>query len=280
MSRLLALALTTATTLSFSTPALADHHGEAPAADPALTAALASDVRADDQPRDKYRHPAETLTFFGVKPGMSVVDFLPSGGWYTRVLVPYLGEEGTYIGMNPNVDGGPEFFQRMANLNETLPGQVSETFGETGATPIGINSGSIPEELKGTVDRALIFREIHNIRRLSWLFSTLTDIRTLLKDDGLVGVVQHRAKSNAPGSYTDGNMGYQREKDVIGLFEAHGFDLVATSEINANPKDPADHPGGVWTLAPGFRGATDETRPALVELGESDRMTLLFRKRP
>lgn len=275
MSKLaLAFGLATVSAISLSAPAMAQEFS------PALTAALAIDARADDRARDDQRHPGETLTFFGVKPGMTVVDFMPSGGWYTRVLVPLVGEEGTYIGMNPDVSGGPDFFARMDNLGESLPGQVTDMLGDTGVEVVGINAGAVPEELKGTVDRAMIFREIHNIRRFGWIYSALTELRGLLKDDGLVGVVQHRAKSNALASYTDGSMGYQREKDVIGLFEAHGFDLVATSEINANPNDPADHPGGVWTLAPGFRGATDETRPALEELGESDRMTLLFRKRP
>lgn len=274
----LALALAAVSAISLSAPALAQ---EAPAVSPALAAAIAGDVRADDQARDAFRHPAETLTFFGVKPGMTVVDFLPSGGWYTRILVPYIGEDGTYIGMNPNVDGGPGFFARMANYGDQMPDQMTEMFGDAaGAATVGINGGAVPEEMAGTVDRVLVFREIHNMRRFKWFFDSLADFRTLLKDDGLIGVVQHRAKSNAPATYTDASKGYQREKDVVALFAAHGFDLVASSEINSNAKDPADHENGVWMLPPGLAGATDETRPALQEIGESDRMTLLFRKRP
>ena len=266
--------------LTLASPSLAQEHA-APAVDPTLAEALANDRRAEDMPRDIYRHPAETLTFFGVKPGMSVVDFMPSSGWYSRILIPYLGEDGTYIGLNPKIapDAGG-FMAGMRNTAEELPGQATGWVGDTGASVVGANVGAVPEELEGTVDRVLIFREIHNMRRFNWFYDSLQAMRSLLKDDGLLGVVQHRARSNAPASYTNGSKGYQREKDVIALFAAHGFDLVATSEINANPKDPADHPNGVWTLPPVFAGANEDTRPALEAIGESDRMTLLFRKRP
>jgi predicted methyltransferase len=106
-------------------------------------------------------------------------------------------------------------------------------------------------------------------------------MRRLLKDDGLLGVVQHRAKADAPADYVLGDNGYQREEDVVRLFEAYGFELVDRSEINANPADPANWEGGVWTLPPGYRGAPEGSarRAELDAVGESDRMTLLFRKR-
>lgn len=268
-------------------PALAQGSGHAahstaapdPAAAAALDAALASSIRGTDGARDAYRHPRETLNFFEVKPGQTVVDFMPSGGWFTRVLVPYLGANGTYVGLNPKIPADATGF--MANMRDTkdkFPKQASEW--ATGAKVIGANVGDLPEDLTGKADRVLIFREIHNMWRFNWLRDSLVDIRALLKDDGLVGVEQHRAPANASADYTDGSKGYLREKDVIALFEAHGFDHVASSEVNANPKDPANWPNGVWTLAPSFGGATDETRPKLAEIGESDRMTLLFRKRP
>jgi len=254
-----------------------DHTGVAAAA--ALDAALAADLRGQDGARDSQRHPRETLTFFGVKPGQTVVDYMPSSGWYTRILVPYLGSGGTYVGLNPSVPEDATGWQaNMRGTKDKFPAQAAKW--ATGAKVVGANVGDVPENLTGQVDRALIFREMHNIWRNDWLRSSLADIRTMLKDDGLVGVVQHRAPSSAPASYTDGSKGYLREKDVVALFEAHGFDLVATSEINANPKDPANWPNGVWTLPPSYGGATDETRPQLAEIGESDRMTLLYRKRP
>jgi len=261
-----------------ATPAFAEQALDATAAS-ALDAALASGVRGEDGARDQYRHPRETLAFFGVRPGMTVVDYMPASGWFTRILVPYLGPEGTYVGLNPKIPADATGF--MANMRDTkdkFPGQVAGWV-SGGARVVGANVGEVPEDLHGKVDRVLIFRELHNMWRANWLRDSLIDIRALLKDDGLVGIEQHRARPDAPASYADGNKGYLREKDVVALFDALGFDLVEKSEINANPKDPADWPNGVWTLPPGMSGATDETRPRLQEIGESDRMTMIFRKR-
>ena len=119
------------------------------------------------------------------------------------------------------------------------------------------------------------------MRRYGWLHATLVTARKLLKSDGLFGVVQHRARADAPFDYTRGDNGYQREEDVIALFKAYGFGLVANSEINANTKDPANWKNGVWTLPPGYRGTPASDSAGLAKLdqvGESDRMTLLFRK--
>ena len=147
---------------------------------------------------------------------------------------------------------------------------------------LGFNLGGDTAAVNGTVDRVLIFREMHNIRRFGWLHDTLVTARKLLKDDGMVGVVQHRADADAPAQYVLGDFGYLREQDVIGLFEAYGFELVARSEINANPADPADWEAGVWSLPPRLAGAEDGTteHARRAAIGESDRMTLLFRKRP
>ena len=244
---------------------------------------LAHSRRNDDRARDEHRHPGETLEFFRIEQGMTVVDFMPSSGWYSRVLIPYLGSSGTYIGLNPQIpEEGPGFFQSMRNYNQTLPGQARDWVGYSGARVIGANVGEIPEELEGTVDRFLVFREIHNIRRFGWFHDVAVAARSLLKEGGLVGVVQHRTGNNAPASYVLGDNGYQREQDVIALFSAYGFDLVARSEVNANPRDPANWEGGVWSLPPVYGGAPEgsEERARRAEIGESDRMTLLFRKRP
>jgi predicted methyltransferase len=119
------------------------------------------------------------------------------------------------------------------------------------------------------------------MRRLGWLHESLVAARTLLKPDGLLGVEQHRAYPGAPAAFTLGDKGYQREEDVIALFSAYGFELVERSEINANPRDPANWEGGVWSLSPNFAGAPEgsEERARRAAIGESDRMTLLFRKR-
>ena len=224
--------------------------------------------------------PAQTLAFFQVRPGMTVVDYMPSGGWWTRILVPYLGE-GKYIGLNPDVRSAPgPLQQNFGSMAATFPAKAAEWTGASAATVRAFNTDGLPTELNGTVDRVLIFRELHNLWRMNMLHRELTAVRRLLKDDGLLGIEQHRARANAPASYTDGNKGYLREKDVIALVEAHGFQLAGKSEINANPRDPANHSGGVWMLPPNYRGIEEANRASLTAIGESDRMTLLFRKRP
>jgi len=272
--------LAAAAGLAFASPAMADdhmgvtaerhdHHG-------ALKAAVASDARGEDAARDQWRHPFETLDFFQVKPGMTVVDYMPAGGWYTRILVPYLGSEGRYIGLTPDpaaADG-----ERFANYCGGLPGNFTENspkWNLTGAPTSVYGSQDVPEAMQGSVDRALIFREMHNLLRSGVLYTELTRIRSMLKDDGMLGIVQHRAKEDAPGDYTNGSKGYLRQEDVIALVEAHGFELVGMSDINANPADPANWKGGVWTLPPSNSGDVAEA----AAVGESDRMTLLFKKR-
>ena len=275
------LALLAAAGIAFATPALADHHGEAMMGEShahhhALTEAIASDVRGEDDMRDQWRHPFETLDFFGVKPGMTVVDYMPASGWYTRILVPYLGSEGRYIGITPDpaaadADGFAEYFGGLPGKFEAANGG----WNLTGAPVSVYASQDVPEAMKGTVDRALIFREMHNILRSGVMYTELTRIRSMLKDDGLLGIVQHRAKDDAPADYTNGKNGYLRQEDVIALVEAHGFELVGMSDVNANPNDTADHEGGVWQLPPVW----GDKKPELKDIGESDRMTLLFRKR-
>jgi len=247
-----------------------------------MEAVLADPRRAEDRARDGHRNPAATLAFFRVEPGMTVVDYMPAGGWFSRILIPYLGADGTYIALDPELH--PEmtgYWNTYRNTAERFPGEAHGWVGEDGANVLGANTDTVPEALHGTADRVLIFREVHNMRRFGWLHDTLATARQLLKDDGLLGLEQHRARADAPAAYTLGDMGYLREKDVVAIFDAYGFDLVASSEINANPKDPANWPQGVWTLPPGYRGAPEGSarRAELDTIGESDRMTLLFRKR-
>lgn len=276
-------ALLAACALALAAPAAAEHHVNAQHhANPALAQVLASDARAADSVRDQYRHPAETLTFFGVEPGMTVVDFMPAGGWYSRVLIPYLGAGGTYIGLNPELHPSLTGYWDMYRAAATrIPADAAQ-WGVSGASVVGLNTDDDLAARAGTADRVLIFREIHNMRRFGWLHDSLVAARTLLKPDGMLGVVQHRAHADAPASYVLGDNGYQREQDVIGLFEAYGFELVARSNVNANPADPANWEGGVWSLSPSFGGAPEgsEERARRAAIGESDRMTLLFRKRP
>ena len=274
--------------LAFSVPLAVGLHSPAQAGakitDAQALATVLADPRRDaDRVRDQYRHPAETLTFFKVKPGMTVVDYMPSSGWYARVLVPYLGEKGRYIGLNPDVRNAQASLQNnFAGLSTKFPPLAQGWFaGMSGLAKIeAYNSDEVPGALNGKVDRVLIMREIHNLWRFDMLRRELATIWTLLKDDGLLGIEQHRGRDKASALYLNGSKGYMRQSDVIALIEACGFQLVGKSEINANKKDPANWPNGVWTLPPALGGNPDAAeRARLIEIGESDRMTLLFKKR-
>jgi len=157
----------------------------------------------------------------------------------------------------------------------SFPAQVEAWTGRKASGAQGLTLDTVTDADKGSFDRILVIRMLHNMMRSNFADSELKAMRDLLKPGGLLGIVQHRAKPWASGDYADGSKGYLRQEDVIGFVEAMGFDLVATSEINANPRDSADHPEGVWEMKPSWR----TRRAELENLGESDRMTLLFRKR-
>jgi len=263
-------------------PALADAHMEAAA--PTLEEVLAHERRDGDRARDQYRHPAETLAFFGVEPGMTVAEFSPGGGWYTRVLAPLLMPAGKYIAFNTDSDAetypSREREVRAKAWTETFKNGLAGAMGVEASAVTAFEIDEMPEDVAGTVDRVLIFRSMHGLNIGNNADNVLKAARVMLKDDGMVGVVQHRAPEGA--SYDDygaRQRGYMRKQDVIAIFEANGFELAGESEINANPNDPANWPNGVWTLPPVLAtGANDPKRSEYLAIGESDRMTLLFKK--
>ena len=255
-----------------------------------LNAVLAS--RSDeDKVRDDARHPLETLTFFQVKPGMTIAEALPGGGWYTRILANYLGQDGTLYGVNypdslwPMLSyASPEWIAERIAATQNFTAKVA-TFTDNGITAQGFTFDTVPPEVEGTVDRVLLIRALHNLNRFQQKAGTrsqaLAATHAMLKKDGLVGVVQHRAPATASKEWADGNKGYLNEVAVIAMFAEAGFALVAQSEINANPMDQPSGEDNVWQLPPSLRGnSDDEQRDAMVAIGESDRMTLLFRKAP
>ena len=255
-----------------------------------LNAVLAS--RSDeDKVRDDARHPLETLTFFQVKPGMTIAEALPGGGWYTRILANYLGQDGTLYGVNypdslwPMLSyASPEWIAERIAATQNFTAKVA-TFTDNGITAQGFTFDTVPREVEGTVDRVLLIRALHNLNRFQQKAGTrsqaLAATHAMLKQDGLVGVVQHRAPATASEEWADGNKGYLNEVAVIAMFAEAGFALVAQSEINANPMDQPSGEDSVWRLSPSLRGSNDdEQRDVMVAIGESDRMTLLFRKAP
>lgn len=247
----------------------------------ALAAAVANPNREADQPRDRHRHPVETLSFFQVEPDMKVGEYAPGGGWYSRVLGNYLSDEGQLVGLYFTPDSGPFDAEAQAGIRQGaagFPAKVEEWTGRPAAQTAGLTLDGIDEAQMGTFDRILVIRMLHNMMRWNIADNELKVMHDLLKPGGMLGIVQHRAPADAAADYADGSKGYLRQEDVVGFVEALGFELVAASEINANPNDPADWPDGVWTMPPTMGG--DDAMDARVrDLGESDRMTLLFRKR-
>lgn len=246
-----------------------------------IDAILAADIRSEDAKRDQYRHPKETLAFMQVEPGMTVAEYAPGGGWYTKILAPYVIDKGKYIGLGispDNLDWPADRKAGLAAFPKTFPAEAEEQTGIAAAKIPAYTPLSAPADMAGTVDRILIFRMLHNMMRWGIAGSEIDAMAKMLKPDGMIGIVQHRAKADAPADYVDGNHGYLKQADVVKFMEEHGFELAGESEINANPKDTADYPDGVWTLPPSY-ALKDKDRAKYEAIGESDRMTLLFRKK-
>lgn len=246
------------------------------AQDAALTAAVAAPTRsAANRLRDPYRHPAETLRFFDVKPSDTVVEIWPGGGWYTEILAPYLAAGGGRLyAVAP--DWGMSGIKKLKDANTPLYGSI-----ETADFPaFDSNATRVPD---GTADVVLTFRNVHNWRmgyrrddKQDYSAEAFRQAYAMLKPGGVLGVVDHRLPESASDE-RERNSGYIKVSTVRRLAEAAGFKLAASSEINANPKDTADWPDGVWTLPPSY-ALKDTDRTKYAAIGESDRMTLKFVK--
>ena len=245
----------------------------APKADAALDAAIAGSWRdAGNAARDRYRHPRETLAFFGVAPNQTVIEVTPGAGWYTEILAPYLSAGGHYIGAAPAAAADSAGGKRNTALRNRLAAEP--TF--AGGSLLEVDSKTPVFGSDNGADAILTFRNVHN-----WVAAGTTDAYfqaffKALKPGGVLGVVDHRAK---PGTDLESmkKSGYLTEALVIEHATRAGFVLEARSEVNANPKDDTVHPNGVWTLPPVNRhDAADDAMYKAI--GESDRMTLRFRK--
>jgi len=249
-------------------------------AESGLASALAAqpdEVRA----RYQYRHPQETLEFFGIEPGMTVVEGLPGRGWYTKVLLPYLGSEGHVIGGTYAMDMWPNFpfatkeFMKMQSTWLTdWPAGAEEWRGDAGATLAAFSFGSMPAEMNGTADVVFFARVLHNLAR----FESKGGFLTAALADAYA--VQHHARDEMTDDFADGSHGYLKKSFVISAAESAGFEFVAESDINANSADQPTEEDIVWRLPPtlGTSGDNPELKAELEALGESNRMTLKFRK--
>jgi len=227
--------------------------------------------------RNAYRHPVETLTFFGIEEDMKVIEILPGGMWYSEVIAPVLRERGRYIaaGIDASREGAPDYQVKGQKRMEQRFEAEAEVFGDVEIVVLSPSDASALGD-PGSVDMVLTFRNMHGWIRAGVAEQAVAAFYEVLKPGGVLGVVQHRAgpKSNPdPKAF----IGYLPEERVIELVQGAGFELEARSEINANPKDTADYPKGVWTLPPSLM-LGDEDSEKYLAIGESDRMTLRFRK--
>ena len=245
----------------------------------------------DLKARYAHRHPKETLEFFGIEPAMTVVEALPGGGWYSQILVPYLGSEGRLIGANYPIDiwpklgfGDEAFLDSMRSWVDTWPREAEAWRGSDGATVAAFELGSMPASMEGQADAALLIRALHNLARFEeaegYLSAALDDVHRALKPGGILGVVQHEARPDMPDSWANGENGYLKKQFVIDTMTAAGFELVDESDINENPEDQPTVEDVVWRLPPSYGTSRDnpELRTQMAGIGESNRMTLKFRK--
>lgn len=251
-------------------------------AEAALTAAVASDIRSEgNKARDPFRNPAETIAFFGVEPGDTVVEIWPGGGWYTEILAPYVtAGGGTYYAAHFDPDG-PFGQESLARFDEKFVGSP-DVYGPITLT--ALSAGSLEIAPAESADFVLTFRNVHNFEMGDWTPAAFAAFFAALKPGGVLGVVDHRLPEQAD-PLAEKRTGYVKVSTVKQYAEEAGFVFDGESEINANPNDDADHPFGVWTLPPNSR-LTDRNGEApegfnpdeFSVIGESDRMTLRFKK--
>lgn len=255
----------------------------APAAEPAAPADPLDTVLAGawrdpaNVARDGWRHPRETLSFFGVASGQSVLEITPGGGWYAEILVPLLRDDGHYVGAvtdpaSASNERAQAFYAEQLDKLKAKLAAAPAVYGTPELRPFDLRNPVFGEP--GSVDAVLTFRNVHN-----WMISNSAEAMfkgfyEVLKPGGVLGVVEHRAGAPVP---TGDRSGYVGQDQVIAMAEAAGFVLEASSEINANPADTKDHEAGVWSLPPTFR-LGEKDREKYQAIGESDRMTLRFRK--
>ncbi|MEM6900939.1 MAG: methyltransferase [Pseudomonadota bacterium] len=248
----------------------------------------------ENKARFDDRHPAETIEFFGIEPGMTVAEVLPGGGgWYTKILLPYLGDEGSLIGIDYSVDmwskfGGfatPEFLEAKESWAATWTESALEWRGGTDANVSAFAFGGRDAATDGTVDAVLMIRALHHLNRFNtdekdYMEEALADVHALLKPDGTFAIVQHSGPEANDDEWAKGDNGYMKQSAVIAIVEAAGFELVAESDINANPLDVPTNEEFVWRLPPslGTSGEDPELRAEMEAIGETNRMTLKFQK--
>ena len=264
--------------------------GSAMTTQPSLSDVLAAQPE-QTQARYVHRHPAQTLEFFGIEPGMTVMEALPGGGWYSKILLPYLGDEGALIGANYTTSMRRLFgfyteeqLQQGETWTTDWPAKAAAWTQEANTPVSGFIFGSLPQNMTESADAVMFIRALHNLARFEdqggFLTAALNDAYNILKPGGVVGVVQHAIAETAPDDWAKGNRGYLKQSFVIAQMEQAGFIFEEASAINANPKDQPQDGDVVWRLPPVLSGSKDNPDQAAMmqTIGESNRMTLRFRK--
>ena len=229
---------------------------------------------ANNVARDNFRHPVESLSFFGIREDSTVVEILPgSGGFYMEILAPYLKDKGRYIAANRDPAAPPQYLADHQKLLARLQAEPS-LYGKVEVTQF--NAGLHDIAPPGSADHVITFRDLHNWIARNEIDGALRAFHKALKPGGVLGIVDHRGLPNLPQEAQNKN-GYVRQDYAIALIEKAGFKFAGASEVNANPKDTKDHPDGVWSLPPTYR-SKDLNRAKFAAIGESDRFTLKFIK--
>lgn len=245
-----------------------------PSVDPALSKAVADQARNPKYVvRDKYRHPAEELAFFGLKPNMTVVEIWPGGGYWTEIIAPYLKASGHYYAAT-GVRGESEEEDKITTAWKTRLEQQKDRYGTVTFT--GLGKGHYEVAPAGSADLIVTFRNFHNWLDGGYAEDVLKGMYTALKPGGILGIEEHRGRNDQPQD-PHAKSGYVRQDYMIDLARKAGFEFVSASEINANSKDTKDYPEGVWTLPPTL-ALGDKDRQKYLAIGESDNAVLKFRK--
>jgi predicted methyltransferase len=247
----------------------------------ALDAALAAPHRSpENKSRDAFRHPKETLEFFGLTPTSTVVEIAPGGGWWSEIIAPVVAEHGKLILATPMNGPARAFFAPLVAKIAAAP----ELYGKADLA-IYDPAGGTFTVAPGSADLILVARHMHGLMARGMAEKALALFHTALKPGGVLGIEAHRWPENLPlpsaekiAALPFKMTGYLRQSDVVAACEKAGFKFAGASEVNANPADTHDHPGGVWSLAPRFSNVAEADKARYAAIGESDRMTLKFVK--
>ena len=241
----------------------------------ALTGILAADYRPqENRARDRYRHPKETLLFFGIRPEMSVLEVWPEPGWYTEVIAPLVRDKGKYYAAVIAADPESKYLTRRLEQYRQKLAERPDLYDRVAVISSPTDGGdAVPP---ASVDMVVTFRNIHNWMSRDTAAQAFAIMYRALKPGGVLGVVEHRGNP-AVAQDPKAKSGYVNEDYAIKLIEAQGFRLIGKSQVNANPRDTRDYEQGVWTLPPTYR-LGDKDRDKYAAIGESDRFTLRFVK--